>query len=405
MEYFIEAGIDCLNPIQTSTARMDPVELKQRFGGRIVLWGGGPETQTVLPHGSADDVRERTKERIRIFEPAGCTVVCDPARKDAAYLAGVVRDVDAVITGFAPVNADVIGAMQKARVIVRYGIGVDNVDLKAAAAKNIPVCNIPDYCIDEVADHTLALILAATRQLVPCVNTIKAGQWKLPAWVTLETVHALKDMTVGLVAFGRIGREVAARLKPFKSRILVFDPVVPAAAVRDAGCEPATLDEVFAKSDLLSLHCPSTEKTRYMINAESLAKMKKGAILVNASRGTLVQTPDLIAALQSGKISAVASDVSDPEPINPDNPLLKMDTPGESICLEPGVYHAFWGQKGKGPVVVGEVSAVNEDMGDNRFAERVARFPTIEEDERPLHLLCNEYPPVGTRTRSRTRNQ
>ena len=80
-------------------------------------------------------------------------------------------------------------------------------------------------------------------------------------------------------------------------------------------------------------------------------------------------------------------------------------TPGESICLEPGVYHAFWGQKGKGPVVVGEVSAVNEDMGDNRFAERVARFPTIEEDERPLHLLCNEYPPVGTRTRSRTRNQ
>lgn len=256
-----------------------------------------------------------------VLAPLGCRLDSLKAGKGADLIA-LVRDADAVITQFAPVNAEVIGAMTRARVIVRYGIGVDNVDLKAAAAKGIPVCNVPDYCIDEVADHTLALILAATRQIVPCDNTIKAGQWKLP--VPLAALHSLKHMTVGLVAFGRIAREVAARLKPFKCRILVFDPIVPAAAIRETGCEPATLEEVLAQSDLLSLHCPSTEKTKYMINATTIAKMKKGAILVNASRGTLVDTPALVAALQSGQLSAAALDVTDPEPINPDNPLLKL---------------------------------------------------------------------------------
>ncbi len=257
-----------------------------------------------------------------VLEPLGCRLAALKAGKDQALI-DLVGDADAVITQFAPVTAKVIAAMQKCRGIVRYGIGVDNVDLKAAAAKNIPVCNVPDYCSDEVADHTLALILAATRQIVPCTNAVKGGQWKLP--VPLAALHALKDMTVGLVAFGRIGREVAARLKPFKCRILVFDPAAPASAVRDAGCVPATLDEVLAGSDLLSLHCPSTEKTRYLINAETIAKMKKGAILVNSSRGTLARTDMLIAALRSGQLSAAALDVTDPEPINIDNPLLKMD--------------------------------------------------------------------------------
>jgi D-3-phosphoglycerate dehydrogenase len=213
--------------------------------------------------------------------------------------------------------------MRKCRAIVRYGIGVDNVDLEAAAAKRIPVCNVPDYCIDEVADHTLALILAATRQIVPCAIAVRAGRWKLP--VPSTALHALKDMTVGIVAFGRIGREVAARLKPFKCRVLVFDPAVPASSVRDAGFASATLDEVLAQSDLVSLHCPSTAQTRRMIGAEAIAKMKEGAILVNASRGTLVLTDALVAALQAGRLSAAALDVTDPEPIDPNSPLLKMD--------------------------------------------------------------------------------
>lgn len=256
-----------------------------------------------------------------VLAPLGCRLESLKAGKGDDLIA-LVKDADVVITQFAPVNAAVIGAMTNARAIIRYGIGVDNVDLKAAAAKGIPVCNVPDYCIDEVADHTLALILTATRQIVPSNNVIKAGQWKLP--VPLSALHALKHMTVGLVAFGRIAREVAARLKPFKCRILVFDPMVPATVVKEAGCVPATLEEVLAQSDLVSLHCPSTEKTKYMINAQTIAKMKKGAILVNASRGTLVETPAMVAALQSGQLSAAALDVTDPEPPPADHPLLTL---------------------------------------------------------------------------------
>jgi D-3-phosphoglycerate dehydrogenase / 2-oxoglutarate reductase len=255
------------------------------------------------------------------LEPLGCKLEALKAGRDQA-LRDLVADADAVITQFAPVDAAVISAMTKCRVIVRYGIGVDNVDLAAAAAKNIPVCNIPDYCIDEVADHTLALILATTRRIVPSDGLIKSGQWKLP--VPLTALHALKYMTVGLVAFGRIGREVAARLRPFKCRILVVDPAVPDAVVRESGCEPATLDDALAQCDLLSLHCPSTDETRHMIHSKTIASMKRGAILINTSRGTLVDTAALVAALQSGQLGAAALDVTDPEPINPDNPLLKL---------------------------------------------------------------------------------
>jgi D-3-phosphoglycerate dehydrogenase len=273
--------------------------------------------KVVITDYSFDDV---DLER-EVLSPLGCVLESLKAGKDQALI-DLVKDAQAVITQFAPINAGVIAAMQNCRVIVRYGVGVDNVDLKAAAARGIPVCNVPDYCQDEVADHTLALILAATRQIVPSDNLVKAGQWKLP--VPLTALHALKDMTVGLVAFGRIGREVAARLQPFKCRILVFDPVVPVAAVRAAACVPATLEEVLTQSDLVSLHCPSTEQTRHLISAATIAKMKKGAILVNASRGALVDTAALVAALQSGQLSAAALDVTDPEPPGADHPLLKL---------------------------------------------------------------------------------
>ncbi|MDD5705300.1 MAG: C-terminal binding protein [Kiritimatiellae bacterium] len=258
-----------------------------------------------------------------VLEPNGCSLISQRSGKDPAALAGLVSDADAVITQFAPVDAAIVGAMRKARVIVRYGIGVDNVDLQAAAAKGIPVCNVPDYCTDEVADHTLAMILELTRRICSNALKVRAGVWGMG--VPFEAMHALKDMTVGVVALGRIGREVVSRLKPFKCRILVFDPVVPAAAVRAAGCEPATLDELLAGSDLITLHCPSTEQTKRMINARSIARMKPGAMLVNASRGTLVNTDDLVAALRAGHIAAAALDVADPEPLPAGHPLVAMD--------------------------------------------------------------------------------
>ena len=226
------------------------------------------------------------------------------------------------MTGFAPINARVIAALTKARIIVRYGIGVDNVDLEAAAKRGIPVCNVPDYCINEVADQTLALILALTRQIVSNWDGIRRGEWKLA--LPREQTRALRDMTVGLVAFGRISREVASRLRPFRCQIAVFDPMVDAAVIKQAGCLPLSWDELLAASDLISMHCPSTAKTRGMINRDTLARMKPGSLFVNASRGDLVNTADLVAALQSGHIAGAALDVTNPEPIPKDSPLLAM---------------------------------------------------------------------------------
>jgi len=242
--------------------------------------------------------------------------------KSVESLIPAVADADAVITQFAPVTAEVIAAMQKARVIVRYGIGVDNVDLVAARSAGIPVCNVPDYCIDEVADHTLAFILSVTRQVVPNALHIRDGKWGLAT--PLDRLRTLRDQTVGIVGFGRIGREVASRLKAFKARCLVFDPMVPSEAIQAAGCEAVTLEELLTSADIVTLHCPSTAQTRKLIAAGSIARMKPGAIVVNLARGDLIDTAALIAALESGHISSAALDVCDPEPIPADSPLRKM---------------------------------------------------------------------------------
>jgi D-3-phosphoglycerate dehydrogenase len=242
--------------------------------------------------------------------------------KQVEALKSLVADADAIITQFAPVNAEVIAAMQRARVIVRYGIGYDNVDVKAARERGIPVCNIPDYCIDEVADHTLAFILGVTRQVVPNTLHIRDGKWGLAT--SLDQMRTLRDQTVGIVGFGRIGREVASRLAPFKCRRLVHDAFVPADSVRAAGCEPVSFDELLGHSDIVTLHCPSTLQTKKLLNADSLGRIKQGSFVVNLGRGDLVDSPSLVAALQSGKIAAAALDVFEQEPLPIENPLRLM---------------------------------------------------------------------------------
>jgi len=258
-----------------------------------------------------------------ILEQAGHTIVASKDKKPAAELIPLVASADAVITQFAPVNADVIAAMQKARVIVRYGIGVDNVDLEAARQSRIPVCNVPDYCIDEVADHTLAFLLGVTRQVVANSNFVHSGKWGLAT--PLDNLKALKQMTVGVVGFGRIGREVVHRLLAFKAKVMVFDPVIPADQIRAMGAEPVTLRELLSQSDAITLHCPSTAETRGMLNSDSLAKTKPGVVIVNLARGDLVDPAALTESLKSGHVSAAALDVFSPEPIPADHPILKMD--------------------------------------------------------------------------------
>ena len=245
-------------------------------------------------------------------EHAGCVLIGHHCESEEE-LKAAVTDADAVITQFARLSAPVVAAMTRARAIVRYGIGVDNVDLDAARQHGIPVANIPDYCIDEVADHTLSFILAMTRQVVTHTADLRAGHWRLA--VPVSGMKVLRDQTVGLVGFGRIGREVAARLLAFKCRVLVYDPMVPVAEIQRLGALSVPLTQLLAESDIVSLHCPSTPATRHIIGPAALAAMKPGALLVNVARGDLVDTNALLDALQSGHLGAAALDVFDPEPL------------------------------------------------------------------------------------------
>jgi D-3-phosphoglycerate dehydrogenase / 2-oxoglutarate reductase len=246
---------------------------------------------------------------------------------------------DAVITQFARVNGNVIAAMKNARAIVRYGIGVDNVDCDAARARGIPVCNVPDYCVDEVADQTLAFILATTRQVVTHANHVRAGQWGLAT--PLAGMKALRDLTVGVVGFGRIGREVVKRLIPFKCAVLVFDPMVPAAEIEKAGGRAASFSQLLQSADVLTLHCPSNLQTRRLINQDTLPELKPGAIFINVGRGDLADPEALTVALQKGHLSAAALDVFDPEPIPADHPIRTLPNvilaPHIASCSVPAV--------------------------------------------------------------------
>ncbi len=256
------------------------------------------------------------------LQPLGCQVDAAQCRTEEQASA-FVQGADYVITQFAPLGAGAVAAMDRARLIVRYGIGVDNVDLAAAVERGIPVYNVPDYCIDEVADHTLALILSLTRQTVRLTVGIRAGHWGAP--LAIENFRALRDMTIGVIGCGRIGREVIRRLVPFKPRILAYDPLLPADDARALGCERVPLERLWAESDLVTLHLPSTAETRGLVDDDTIARMKDGALLVNVARGTIVRTPALVEALRSGKLGGAALDVTDPEPIDDDSPLLGMD--------------------------------------------------------------------------------
>jgi D-3-phosphoglycerate dehydrogenase len=269
-----------------------------------------------------------------ILEPLGCIVESHQCRTPAQLLE-CVPDADFVITQFAPVNSAVIDAMARARLIVRYGIGVDNVDLDSARAHAIPVCNVPDYCIDEVADHTLALILAATRRVVPHWLHLSEGRWGLSGQI--EGMKVLCELSVGVVGCGQIGRAVVQRLHAFGCRILVHDPGVGAERVEALGASPVgSLAEVLRESDVVTLHCPSTAQTRRMINADTLSMLKPGSILVNLSRGDLVDTEALVEALSHERLASAALDVFDPEPLPAEHPLRNLP----NVILSPHIASA-----------------------------------------------------------------
>ncbi len=251
-----------------------------------------------------DDSVERA-----VIEAAGLRLVSgppDPAPATSIEALVAEHQPAAVLTCWAPVSAKAIRASAPLRVIARMGVGLDNIAVSAATERGILVTNVPDYCVEEVSDHAIGLILAWTRGLVIADRQVRSGRWD-PAGARLRRLAAL---TCGIVGYGRIGRATASKLSAFGARVLVSDPNPPP----DTKGVPVSLDDLLARSDVVVLHAPLTEATHHLIGARELALMRPGALLVNVSRGGLVDTGALEQSLRSGHLGGAGLDVLEHEP-------------------------------------------------------------------------------------------
>jgi D-3-phosphoglycerate dehydrogenase len=234
-------------------------------------------------------------------------------------------------TYLAPINAEVMAKMPKCKIVARYGIGVDTIDLDAATKAGIIVTNNPTYCIEEVAEHTMALLLACARKVAFYDRMVRDGRWEVPPG---KPMHRLVGRTLGLVGFGNIARQVAVRAAAFGLRVLFADPNVKQGQF-DAPGKKVELAELLRDSDFVSLHPPLMPQTRKMINDAAFAQMKPGAFLINCARGPIVDTDALVRALDAKKIAGCALDTIDPEPLPNPHPLRGRD----NVVIAP---HAAW---------------------------------------------------------------
>lgn len=267
-----------------------------------------------------------------VLEPLGATVdgfQCKTESEVEAAVAGA----HVVLTQFATVGAAAIRAMRPGGAIVRYGVGVDNVDLDAAASAGIAVANVPDYCVDEVADHTVALLLGLLRRVHALHASVLRGEWD--AIGVAKPLKPFRDSSVGLVGIGRIGRAVVHRLRPFGFTFLAFDPFLGAAGADELGVTLLSLEELLPRADALTLHVPLTPDTHHLIDARGLRAMKPDAVLVNTARGGLVDNAALEAALRQGRPAAAALDVFEQEPLPESSGLRSLP----NLVMTP---HAAW---------------------------------------------------------------
>lgn len=242
----------------------------------------------------------------------------------------ITHDADAVLNCYAPMPSSVIAGLEKCRIISRYGIGVDTVDLAMATARGILVTNVPDYCVDEVSDHALALLLASARKVAVADRAVRSGVWDL---AVATPIHRLQGRVLGLIGLGKIARRLAAKAQALGLTVCGSDPYLTAEAVAPLGIELVELPEVLRRSDFVSLHAPLTPETRHVLNAETFALMKPGAFIINTARGPLIEEAALLAALANGGIAGAALDVVPNEPLAVDSPLRRLD----NVILTPHI--------------------------------------------------------------------
>jgi D-3-phosphoglycerate dehydrogenase len=267
-----------------------------------------------------------------IIESAGFELVAAQCKSEEELIE-VAHDADAVICQYARVGEKTINAFTNCRLIARYGIGVDIVDVQAATRRNILVTNIPDYCVEEVSDHAMAMLLTLVRKLRTYDKATRAGIWR---WQAAQPIHRMRGSIMGFLAFGKIARAIAVRAESFGVQMIAYDPYVAKEEFVPYSVTPVSFDEIIERADYLMIQMPLTSKTRGIVGEAELKKMKPLAVLINTSRGPLVDNVALYRALKEGWISAAGIDDTVEEPAKkrdwkPDNPLFQL----ENIIITP----------------------------------------------------------------------
>ncbi len=304
-----------------------------------------------------------TRVESEILSPLGIEVVAAPDGREPT-LTALASDVEAIATCWAKVTAAVIDAAPHCRLVARMGIGLDNIDVAHATSRGIPVTNVPDYCVTEVADHAMALILACVRNVGFFHCRIKRGEYNLTAG---PPMHRLAGRTLGLIGFGKTAQAVYDRATGFGLKV-----IAASSSGNDygTGCRMVSTETLFAESDIVSVHAPLTPATKHIVNRDSLARMKPGGFIVNTSRGGLIDHAALEDSLAKGHLAGAGLDVFDPEPPSVDQPLLKS----EKVIATP---HAAF---------VSEESLIE-------LRERVARqIADTLAGQKPPHIVNNTWP-------------
>ncbi|KMM37247.1 C-terminal binding protein [Guptibacillus hwajinpoensis] len=263
-----------------------------------------------------------------VLEPIGAEVIGLQC-KTGINLAEMAKDADAIIQQYAKISRETIEQLNKCKVIARYGIGVDILDVEAAYENGMIVTNVSDYCIDEVADHSISMAFTLIRSIPAYNKATHEGKWHWNDWNS--PVHRMREMSFGLIGFGRIAQNIARKLLPFGFEILVYDPYVSESYMATFGVQKVTLEELLKRSHVVDVMCPYTPQTHHLINEEALEIMKNDAILINCARGKVVDNKALYKALKEGKIAAAGLDDTEEEPAKVDgwspemNPLFKLE--------------------------------------------------------------------------------
>lgn len=290
--------------------------------------GSAGSFKVVLPLGMGGESEKYPQKLSKL----GAEFLSQPCATDDEFIT-FARDADVVITvgSIRPVPRRVIKNLERCRLISNTQIGYDSIDIEAATEKGILVTNVPDYCTEEVSDHAMALLLACVRKIVQLNEAAKKGQWGLSAeGIEIQTriwpkMSRIQGQTLGLLGLGKVSRVLVPKARGFQLRVIAYDPYVPPEIAQQIGVELVDWKRLLQESDFLSVHAALTPETRHILNAEAFKEMKATACLINTARGGFIDEAALCQALQEGEIAMAALDVMDPEPPEPQNPLLAMD--------------------------------------------------------------------------------